>query len=101
MPFERVGCDIWCHSTASIRGFYYVIGITCYKTSYTLVYLMKTKDEAPLMIDKYPRWVTNSNYRVNDIRCDSADPVFKGDAFKDTIEDSNACSTYSAPHTPT
>jgi hypothetical protein len=31
MPFERVGCDIWCHSTSSVRGFHYVLGLTCYK----------------------------------------------------------------------
>ncbi len=100
MPFEKVGCDIRCHSIASIRGFHYVLGLTCYKTSYTVIYLMKTKDEAPLMVDKYLRWVTKSNYQVVHMRCDSG-PVFKGDAFRDTIQDFNVDPSYSALYTPT
>jgi hypothetical protein len=99
-PFEKVGCDIWCSSTASVRGFNYVLGITCYKTSYTVVYLMKTKDEAPSMADKYLRWVTSNNYKVKDMRCDS-DAVFRGEAFRETLEDFSVEPSYSAPYTPT
>jgi hypothetical protein len=43
-PFEKVGCDIWSHSTPSLRGFYHLLGFTCYKTGFLNVYLMKTKD---------------------------------------------------------
>jgi hypothetical protein len=61
---------------------------------------MKTKDESPSMADKYLRWVTSSNYKVKHMRCDS-DAVFRGEAFKETLEDFNVEPSYSAPYTPT
>ena len=100
LPFEKVGCDIWSHSTISVRGFYYVIGFTCYRTSYTAVYLMKTKDEETIMADKFLRWVISSNHKVKQMRCDS-DPIFRVEAFKETIEEYEVAPTYSAPYTPT
>ena len=58
LPFEKVGCDIWSHSTVSIRGFHHVIGFTCYKTGYLNLYLMRTKDQSTEMLEHYLRWIT-------------------------------------------
>ncbi len=43
LPFEKVGCDIWSHSTISVRGYYHILGFTCYTTGYLTFYLMKLK----------------------------------------------------------
>ncbi len=32
LPFEKIGCDIWSHSTQGVRGYYHLIGFTCYRT---------------------------------------------------------------------
>ena len=61
---------------------------------------MKTKDEAPSMANKYLRWVTSSNYKVKRMRCDS-DAVFRGEIFKETLEDFSVEPSFSAPYTPT
>ena len=77
LPFEKVGCDIWSHSTPSIRGFYHLLGFTCYRTGHLNVYLMKTKDQSAAMLEEYLRWLFAQNRKVVYMRCDS-DPIFKG-----------------------
>jgi hypothetical protein len=46
LPFEKIGVDIWSHSTPSVRRFLHIIGFTCYRTGYLVLYLMHTKDES-------------------------------------------------------
>ena len=55
LPFEKVGVDIWSHSTPSIRGFLHLIGFTCYRTGYLVLYLMHTKDQSVSKADLFLR----------------------------------------------
>ena len=98
-PFSHVGCDIWCHSTASIHGYHYVLGFTDYRTRWANAYLMRTKDEAPTHLASYLRWVRNLHYNVEHIRCDS-DTVFKGADWCTILQEDGIDITYSAPYTP-
>jgi hypothetical protein len=59
LPFEKVGCDIWSHSTISVRGYYHILGFTCYTTGYLTFYLMKTKDEFTELLNRYAEWIMN------------------------------------------
>ena len=99
-PFEKVGCDIWSHSTPSLRGFHHLLGFTCYSTGFLNVYLMRTKDQSPDMLEQYLKWITGQNRTVRHIRCDS-DPVFKGDEFEEVANSYHVDLSYSAPYTPT
>ena len=100
LPFEKVGCDIWSHSTASVRGFYHLLGFTCYKTGHLNVYLMKTKDQSMEMLERYLRWIVGQNKKIIQMRCDS-DPIFKEEDFNMIAESYQVKLTYSAPYTPT
>ena len=77
LPFEKVGVDIWSHSTPSIRRFLHLIGFTCYRTGYLVLYLMHTKDESVQKADMFLRWTMSQNRHVHFMRCDP-DPIFKG-----------------------
>ncbi|MFN9938567.1 MAG: hypothetical protein ACK56I_03755, partial [bacterium] len=60
-PFEKVGCDIWSHSTPSIRGFNHLLGFTCYSTGFLNVYLMRSKDQSPDLLEQYLKWILGQN----------------------------------------
>ncbi len=77
-----------------------MLGFTCYRTGYLNLYLMRTKDQSPKMLQKYLEWITNQNRQVRYLRCDS-DPVFKGDDFKLVSDYFAVDVSYSTPYTPT
>ena len=56
LPFEKVGVVIWSHITLSVRRFLHLIGFTCYRTGYLVLYLMHTKDESVSKADLFLRW---------------------------------------------
>ena len=60
---------------------------------------MRTKDEAPIYLDQYQRWVSMQGYNTDEIRCDS-DAVFTGKDFKAIAGQFDVTLTYSAPYTP-
>ena len=99
-PFEKVGCDIWSHSTPSLRGFHHLLGFTCYNIGFLNVYLMKTKDQSPEVLEQYLKWIIGQNRTVRFMRCDS-DPVFKGEEFDEVAKSFHVDLNYSAPYTPT
>ena len=100
LPFEKVGVDIWSHNTPSVRRFLHLIGFTCYRASYLVLYLMHTKDEAVHKADQFLRWTMSQNRHVHFMRCDS-DPIFKGEAYAAVAADYNVKLSYSTPYTPT
>ena len=99
-PLSKVGCDIWSHKVASINGYYYILGFTCYSTSYAVIYRMRTKDEAPRYLQQFLAWAYREHHPVHEIRCDS-DAVFKGRDFREVAHQSDTAISYSAPYTPT
>ena len=99
-PFIKVGCDILTMAVTSTMGYNYILGFVCYCTGYSVIYLMRKKDEAPEHLGRYLRWITNQGYSLQEIRCDS-DAVFKGKDFQEVVWQFDATLTYSAPYTPT
>ena len=77
LPFEKVGVDIWSHITPSMRRFLHIIGFTCYRTRYLVLYMMHTKDESVTKVETFLKWTMSQNRIVKFMRCDS-DPIFTG-----------------------
>ena len=100
VPFLKIGTDIWSTTETSLNGYKYMIAFTCYSTGYVVIYLMRTKDESPLYLDQYLRWVSMQNYYVQEIRGDS-DAVFMGQDFRAIAGQHDVTLTFSAPYTPT
>ena len=42
LPFEKVGVGIWSHSAPNVRRFLHIIGFTCYRTGYLVLYSTDT-----------------------------------------------------------
>ena len=74
-----------------------MLGFTCYNTGFLNVYLMKTKDQSPEVLEQYLKWITWQNRTV---RCDP-DPVFKGEEFDEVAKSFHVDLIYLAPYTPT
>ena len=70
-PFQKVGCDIWCNTTTSVQGHNYMPGFTCYGTSFAYLLFMKTKDEAPIHLERYLQLITSRGLSVERMRMDS------------------------------
>ena len=98
-PFSKVGTDIWCTTQESINGYRYMLGFTCYSTGYVVIYTMRTKDEAPVYLSEFLKWVSMQNYSVDEMRCDS-DAVFAGADFANILGHYEVNQTFSAPYTP-
>ena len=100
LPFEKVGVDIWSHNTPSVRRFLHIIGFTCYRTGYLVLYLMHTKDESVTRVETFLKLIMSQNRIVEFMRCDS-DPIFKGSQYTYVTDSYQVRVSYSAPYTPT
>ena len=82
-PGEIVGMDIWYNQDAHVHGGQrLVIGFHDNFSKLDKTYLLKSKSEAPIAIEKFLAWSRSQGVTVKRIHTDNAPEFLKGDAAK-------------------
>ena len=100
-PFDLVHSDVWGPSpVTSLDGYRYFLSFIDDYTHCTWLYLMKTRDEVPRLIQNFCRMVeTQFNSKVKILRSDNAREYF-AQSLNTFLEDSGILHESSCPYTP-